>query len=62
MTCPACHYTNDDEARFCEQCGHALEISCPACGGRAQSQCSLLPQVWPATDTVSHRLSASRSC
>ena len=37
MTCQACHYTNDDEAQFCEQCGHVLEISCPACGNRAKA-------------------------
>ena len=37
MTCPACHYANDDDAQFCEQCGHVLETSCPACGSRAKA-------------------------
>ena len=27
MICPACHGNNDDEARFCERGGHALELS-----------------------------------
>ena len=32
MICPACQSANEADARFCEQCGHPLEISCPACG------------------------------
>ena len=35
MICLACHYTNEDDARFCEQCGQPLNISCPACGSPA---------------------------
>src|SRR5438132_5676606 len=32
MICLTCHYANEDDARFCEQCGQSLDISCPACG------------------------------
>ncbi len=32
MICLTCHYANEDDARFCEQCGQPLDISCPACG------------------------------
>jgi predicted ATPase/class 3 adenylate cyclase len=35
MTCPACHYANEGDARFCEQCGQPLETACPACGAQA---------------------------
>jgi class 3 adenylate cyclase/DNA-binding CsgD family transcriptional regulator/tetratricopeptide (TPR) repeat protein len=37
MICPACHYTNADDARFCEKCGQPLSISCPACGSPAKA-------------------------
>src|SRR5215468_7720285 len=32
MICLTCHYANADDARFCEQCGQPLNITCPACG------------------------------
>lgn len=35
MICLACHYTNEEDARFCEQCGQPLNITCPACGSPA---------------------------
>jgi class 3 adenylate cyclase len=37
VTCPTCHYRNDAEARFCVQCGHALDIFCHACGSRVKA-------------------------
>src|SRR5215475_8525485 len=37
VTCPACHYHNEAEARFCVQCGQPLETSCPACGSRVRA-------------------------
>jgi class 3 adenylate cyclase/tetratricopeptide (TPR) repeat protein len=32
MTCPSCKFDNPSAARFCEQCGTALEAKCPRCG------------------------------
>jgi len=32
MICLTCHYANEVDARFCEQCGQSLDMSCPACG------------------------------
>jgi Double zinc ribbon len=31
MTCPSCKFDNPSAARFCEQCGTALEVKCPRC-------------------------------
>ena len=31
MTCPSCKFDNPSAARFCEQCGTALELKCPRC-------------------------------
>jgi len=31
VLCPACHHTNDDRAKFCDQCGQPLETRCPTC-------------------------------
>lgn len=45
MQCPACSHDNAPDARFCSQCGVALDLRCPSCGtGHAQedrfcSQC-----------------------
>lgn len=50
MLCPTCHYANEDAARFCAQCGQALEISCPACGSRARGGVRFCSQCgWPLT-------------
>ena len=57
MTCPACHYANDDEAQFCEQCGHVLEIILSSLWQSSESQRPLLSQVWPAPGTVSRTAS-----
>ena len=38
MICSACQYANEDDARFCEQCGQAFEKPCPACGTPAKPQ------------------------
>jgi class 3 adenylate cyclase/tetratricopeptide (TPR) repeat protein len=32
MRCPRCHAPNDDDCRFCEECGARLEVACPGCG------------------------------
>src|SRR5262245_58172254 len=32
MTCPRCRAQNDEDARFCEDCGAWLEVTCPRCG------------------------------
>jgi class 3 adenylate cyclase/tetratricopeptide (TPR) repeat protein len=32
MKCPKCQFENRDEAKFCGECGHKLEITCPECG------------------------------
>jgi len=32
MRCPKCQLDNPDGARFCNECGHGLEISCRVCG------------------------------
>src|SRR5271167_2535749 len=31
MTCASCKFDNPSAARFCEQCGTALEAKCPRC-------------------------------
>jgi class 3 adenylate cyclase/tetratricopeptide (TPR) repeat protein len=32
MKCPRCAAQNQEDARFCEDCGARLELSCPSCG------------------------------
>jgi len=32
MNCPKCQHENPEEARFCNGCGHKLELACPECG------------------------------
>ena len=32
MKCPNCNTIIPEQAKFCNQCGHKLEIACPACG------------------------------
>ena len=32
MKCPRCQAQNDEDARFCEDCGAPLELACPSCG------------------------------
>lgn len=34
LTCSACGHSNDDLARFCDQCGAVLSKDCPSCGER----------------------------
>ena len=38
MICSACHHANEDDARFCEQCGQGLAAACPACGAPAKAE------------------------
>jgi class 3 adenylate cyclase len=37
MICPACRHHNEDDARFCEECGQPLDIPCPACGSPSKA-------------------------
>ena len=37
MICAACHSSNEDDARFCAQCGQPLDTLCPACGSQSQA-------------------------
>ncbi len=37
MICLTCHYANEEDARFCEQCGQPLNITCPSCGSPAKA-------------------------
>jgi class 3 adenylate cyclase/tetratricopeptide (TPR) repeat protein len=32
MKCPKCQFENPEDARFCNGCGHKLELACPECG------------------------------
>jgi len=32
MKCPNCQHQNLEDARFCNECGHKLELICPECG------------------------------
>ena len=38
MICSACQHANEDDARFCEQCGRGLAAACPACGAPAKAE------------------------
>jgi hypothetical protein len=32
MKCPKCQFENEEQAKFCLDCGERLEIECPQCG------------------------------
>jgi hypothetical protein len=32
MKCPKCHHENPEDGKFCNGCGHKLELACPECG------------------------------
>ena len=32
MECPKCRHENPEDAKFCSECGHKLELACPKCG------------------------------
>ena len=32
MKCPRCQAVNQDDARFCDECGARLGLTCPSCG------------------------------
>jgi class 3 adenylate cyclase/tetratricopeptide (TPR) repeat protein len=34
MKCPKCHFENEEESKFCLECGEGLELKCPQCGKR----------------------------
>lgn len=38
MRCPDCSFDNPSQARFCQNCGHALPRICPNCGASNQPQ------------------------
>src|SRR5712691_2096241 len=60
VLCLACHHTNDDRAKFCDQCGQSLETRCPTCdspnrpGARFCSACgqSLTPRLDPSQSSA----------
>ena len=57
MQCPECQHENPDDAKFCNECGHKLELACPECekvnppGSRFCNECghslSLLSKAKP---------------
>ena len=58
MQCRRCHAQNLDGARFCEDCGARLELTCPSCGqpvGIGKKFCRSCGAVLtaPATDVAS---------
>jgi class 3 adenylate cyclase/DNA-binding CsgD family transcriptional regulator len=58
VICTACHHSNDNNAKFCDQCGGALEVRCPACDypvrveARFCSQCGQRLEVSSAASQV----------
>ena len=38
MQCPKCQFENREEAKFCSECGHKFELSCPECGNSIQAK------------------------
>jgi len=32
MKCQKCQFENRDEAKFCSECGHSFDLTCPKCG------------------------------
>jgi class 3 adenylate cyclase len=32
MKCPKCHFENQEDAKFCNQCASEMELACPSCG------------------------------
>ena len=32
LACPKCGHANDTDAKFCDECGTALQRACPKCG------------------------------
>ena len=32
LDCPSCGHTNDQDARYCDECGAAMRKACPSCG------------------------------
>jgi membrane protease subunit (stomatin/prohibitin family) len=32
LACPACGHPNDEDAKFCDDCGAAVSKACPTCG------------------------------
>ncbi|MBN1179013.1 MAG: zinc ribbon domain-containing protein [Anaerolineae bacterium] len=61
MECPKCGFENRADARFCKQCGQALEVLptlppagvvCPACGATAKPQARFCPRCGKALVTL----------
>ena len=70
MICTVCRHANDDHAKFCSQCGNALDKRCPACHSPASadarfcSQCGqrLEPADSPSQSPVEPSDSPSDAC
>lgn len=48
MNCPRCQAQNDEGARFCEDCGARLEVTCTSCGEPVQGRKEVLSFLWRA--------------
>lgn len=44
MKCPVCHYQNNDESKFCIECGTPLFKKCEACGTTTVITAKFCPQ------------------
>ncbi len=38
MECPKCQFDNSEGAKFCNECGHKLELACPKCDNVNRSE------------------------
>ena len=38
MECPKCQFENREGAKFCNECGHKLELACPKCDNVNRSE------------------------
>ena len=52
MLCPSCGTENREGRKFCAECGTALALACPACGGdvkmlRDAVKCQRCDRVYP---------------
>jgi len=57
--CPKCKSLNVIDARFCENCGHLLSISCYRCGKQLESGTRFCPRCGTATPYENGTLSAA---
>ncbi len=52
MKCPKCQHENPKDARFCNSCGHQLEIACSECGKVNPSESSFCNSCGKELDQV----------